>query len=78
MFLYKTVLCKAEWEVEKFLAEPNIIGESKHQRLHLIGHLKRKEDDRDAKKRYLGTPKGRRSIGHLKFLWKDEPRKDSP
>ncbi|KAI5646743.1 hypothetical protein NE865_00998 [Phthorimaea operculella] len=63
-------------EIEDLVAEPNIIGETKAHRLRWLGHIERMEEDRSAKKAYLGKPYGRRPVGRPRYRWSDVVQSD--
>ncbi|XP_061715485.1 uncharacterized protein LOC133523771 [Cydia pomonella] len=63
-------------EIEDLMATPNIVGETKAHRLRWLGHVLRMEEDRGAKRAYLGRPVGRRPIGRPRYRWGDAVEAD--
>ncbi|XP_041977495.1 uncharacterized protein LOC121731885 [Aricia agestis] len=63
-------------EIEELVAMPNIIGEYKSHRIRWLDHVERMNDDRAAKKAYVGQMTGKRPVGRPRYRWRDEVEKD--
>lgn len=63
-------------EIYELFKDPDIVKEIKVKRLQWLGHLRRMEDTRAAKKSFITAPDGKRSRGRPKKRWIDDVEED--